>query len=383
MGKDLKLTLDTVTAVLGATAILWTLLPLLRHDAWWIRVFEFPRVQITILSAGVLVVYLALAGWRDAKDLAILAALSVCIVFQLVRIVRYTPLHPKQVKSAVNPQSANSLGFLVANVLMPNRNAEALLKIIGECNPDVVLALETDRWWESKLDALVADYPHTVKHPLENLYGIHLYSRLELTNPQVLFLVEDDVPSVHATVRLRSGHCVDLHCLHPAPPSPTENPTAAERDAELLVVAKTLASEQGSAVVMGDLNDVAWSATTRLFQKLSGLLDPRIGRGPYSTFHAKYPLLRWPLDHVFCSSDFTLVSLARRGYFGSDHFPLHIVLSHTPGAQAGHERPQGNDADHARAEEKIDKVGADQDALGFAAKAPTPRGRASPLHALL
>ena len=38
--------------------ILWTALPFLRHEAWWIRIFDFPRRQIAVLTlaSGVLLV---------------------------------------------------------------------------------------------------------------------------------------------------------------------------------------------------------------------------------------------------------------------------------------------------------------------------------------
>lgn len=357
------MTFDVLVVPLAIVAVIWTLLPLLQHDAWWIRIFEFPRVQVAVLTTVVLLVYMVTSGWRGVADAVLIAALGLCVVFQLTRIARYTPLYPHQLKSAEMPSPQDTLSLLVANVLTPNRNAAALRRIVRGCDPDIVLAVETDQWWESELAPLESDYTFAVKHPLDNLYGMHLYSRLELIDPQVLFIVEDDVPSIHTDVVLRSGHRVELHCLHPAPPSPTENPTSAERDAELLAVAKNLDASARSVVVMGDLNDVAWSATTRLFQRMSGLLDPRIGRGMFSTFNAKYPLLRWPLDHVFCSSDFTLVALRRLASFGSDHFPILAVLQHTPGADVVHDGPAAEAADRERAREKIDKVDADQEAL--------------------
>ena len=356
--------LDKFVTSIVFIAIIWTMLPLFKHDVWWVRAFEFPRVQVAFLSFIILTIYIIVIGWQNVEDKLLIVALILCLAFQLIRIARYTPVFPRQLKSTTGSGSEEeTLSLLVTNVLTPNRNADALLRLIRDRKPDIILAVETDDWWQSRLDILESTYPYSVKHPLDNLYGMHLYSRLKLINPEVHFLVEDNVPSIHTDAILPSGHQVEIHCLHPAPPSPTENLTSAERDAELLVVAKTIDSGKNSVVVMGDMNDVAWSASTRLFQNMSGLLDPRIGRGMYSTFNARYRFLRWPLDHVFCSSDFTLTSIERLDDIGSDHFPIHVVLQHTPEAINIHEKPEADMEDHNLAQKKIDKVSADEDAL--------------------
>ncbi|HEY5837743.1 MAG TPA: hypothetical protein VIT19_01830, partial [Pyrinomonadaceae bacterium] len=93
--------------------------------------------------------------------------------------------------------------------------------------------------------------------------------------------------------------------------------------------------------------------TNYLFQDISGLLDPRIGRGFYHTFHAKYPFLRFPLDHFFHSNHFRLVEFSRLAYFGSDHFPVYIKLSYEPSAESQQEELQADASEQEEAREKI------------------------------
>jgi len=252
-----------------------------------------------------------------------------CLIYQAWWIVPYTWLFPVEVKNANNFDSKERIKIITANVLMTNRNAKELLELVREYQPDILVTLESDVWWQTQLDILEIDYPYTIKCPLDNFYGMHVYSRFPMMNCQTEYLVEPDKPSMHALTFLPSGHKIRIHFLHPAPPSPTENEKSSERDAELIIVAKSVADTDVPVIVTGDLNDVAWSETTRLFRKISGLLDPRVGRGMFNTFHADYWFLRWPLDHLFHSQHFTLKSIKRLRSFGSDHFALYTELVFT------------------------------------------------------
>jgi endonuclease/exonuclease/phosphatase (EEP) superfamily protein YafD len=341
-----------VATLLTAILVVLTVLPMSHHQAWWVRDGDFPRLEFALLGLIIIAVALVMLDRSMASTWILVALNLACVFYQAWWIMPFTPFYPKEVRAARQATPENRLRVMVSNVLMPNRNAAGLLKLAREHEPDVLVAVETNLWWEQQLAELEHDYPYVMKCPLENLYGMHLYSRLPLTDGQTRFLVEAERPSMHALVTLRSGQRVALHCLHPSPPSPTENDDSKERDAELLIVGKRVAKSRLPVVVTGDMNDVAWSATTRLFRKISGLLDPRVGRGMFNTFHAAYFFLRWPLDHLFHSRHFTLVKIMRLPGYGSDHFPILVELAFEPERGAEQEGLDADAEDRAWADEK-------------------------------
>ena len=326
-----------------------------RFDYWWVRGFDFPRIQISILITLNIILGLFVYPFDSTWQYVIIGVLFLSLIYQVKMIYPYTLLAKKQVIDYEGGSDEDHISILVSNVLMNNTDYYKLIALTRKRDPDVLLTLESNKEWEDALSVIEDKFGHFVKIPLENLYGIHLYSKLPLENMSVKYLVVDDIPSIHGKFKLPNGKMASFHCLHPRPPSPTESKTSTNRDAELLLVGKELNKDDELVLVFGDLNDVAWSRTTKLFQKMSGLMDPRRGRGFFNTYNADYKLLRWPLDHVFHSDDFTLMEIAREVNIGSDHFPMYIKLNYNPNAKSEQERLAVDDESEAWAEEKIEK----------------------------
>ena len=344
---------EAIALALGSFAILTTGLSLLHSKVWWIRIWDFPRVQVATVGVAALALWIATGPWTEALSAIFTVALIVAVAYQAGMIWRYTRLAPREVQQARHAAPENTISLVVSNVLQTNRTADRLIEVLESADADVVLCVETDDWWRNRLDVLRRTHPHTVQCALPNTYGMLLYSRFPLEDPLIEFLIERDVPSIQTHVRLPNGVRAWLNCVHPRPPAPGEDSESTERDAELILVGKRVANAREPVIVCGDLNDVAWSRTTRLFQKISCLVDPRKGRGFVSTFHAKYPPLRYPLDHVFHSPDFRLVVMRRLPNVGSDHFPVFATLSYEPAAAAEQDAPKPTSADQRDAEETV------------------------------
>lgn len=304
---------------LAVFLVVITLLPLSKLRRGWIRVWEFPRIQIFWIAAGG-----AMLGVFLPQAHLVTAVLALIALVQLLYIAKFTPLWVRQsvtADAALRAQTDSHISVISANIKKSNRDYDAVAQMLRRHDADVVTIIEGDAAWAAALRERVGDqYAHWVDVPKDNGYGISVLSQLSLSDVEVRETVTRDIPSLRMVVTLRSGVPLRLYVVHPEPP--VINHDTRGRDSEIAQIGFEVAYDPLPALVTGDLNDVAWSTTTRSFQRLSGLLDPRVGRGFFNTFNAFHWWARWPLDYLFHDPQFRFLDMARLEKVGSDHFPV-------------------------------------------------------------
>lgn len=296
------------------------------HDIsfWYAKVLDFPRLQYLVISFFCLILFGVMKKeWNPLSVLLVLGLLS-SIVIHSIKIGPY--FLGEKVVPEVEPQENGefSVKILIANVLMTNRNFDQFLDLIEKHNPDVVLAMEVDNRWVEHLGILERDFKHKIEHPLDNAYGMALYSKLPLKDFEKKFLKHSDVPSFHVVMTLPSGQDFSFHGVHPVAPFPSQKypDNIGQEEVALSKVGSLVRELDLPSIVAGDFNDVSWSKTTRFFEHQGDLRNVRLGRGLYNTFNANSWIMRWPLDHFFVTEEFRLKRLKRLEAFGSDHFPI-------------------------------------------------------------
>ncbi|MFD2036887.1 endonuclease/exonuclease/phosphatase family protein [Belliella marina] len=329
------------------------LLPLIKHDNWTFRVFEYPRVQKFIITLVILAFWL-IKSYRNPEwlDLFFIITISSLAIFLAVKIFPFTSFGEKMIADSQSDES-DSIHLMVLNVYQHNTEYKKTISLIEKVNPDVFFLVETNQAWADAIQGFKKDYPYQIEVPLENTYGLLFYSKYEFTNESVNYLIDDEIPSIELDLVLSPEKSIRIYGIHPTPPVPSENPRSTDRDAEILKVGKKAKEHAGPCIVIGDLNDVGWSYSSELFLKISGLLDLRRGRGLFNTFHAKYFFLRWPLDHIFVSEHFTLNRINIHPDVNSDHFPIGCVL-HLEN-NGNNQSMEANEEEEEEVEEKIEE----------------------------
>ncbi len=310
--------------IASAVLILLSVLPFVQNQHWVFRVAEFLKLQLLPLQVIVFAVAFVYIGESPVLWYFQLVQLAL-IVYHIYILMKYTRFW-KTPRAEHDANGSDAVKVVSCNIYQFNKAYQQFIDLIDREQPDIFLTMESNSDWEQAMRVLEKDYPHYEKVTLENTYGMHFYTKLKIHRVQTHYFVADDLPSIEAELETRDGHRFVFFGVHPPPPSPTEEDNSKERDGDLLSVAKRVRDYSLPVLVTGDFNNVAWSKSSILFRKTSGLIDARIGRGVLSTFHAKYWFFRVPLDLVFHSPAIFIDKLFIYPSVGSDHFPVECVF---------------------------------------------------------
>ena len=328
--EKLRKALYLLLSLIAIAVAVASILSLFRNtESRYLKMLDFPRIQLFWLSVVSLVLFVIDTKRWQWYDFGLVVALLAGLGINGAYLIHYTALVAVRVPEATAPRDpAREISLLLANVKMRNRTSQPLLEAIESRTPDLVLVMEVDNWWDDQLRSLQRYYPHTHKAVNEQAYGMTLYSKFPFENIKVNYLNNDKVPSFETRITLGNGRDVQLHTIHPVPPTYFKDlpDNAGQEEVAMLKLGKQVESEGLPAIVAGDINDVVWGYTDELTGTNDLLFDVRVGRGVYSSYNAEHWYMRWPLDHVFVTKEFELLELERLEDIGSDHFPVYVRL---------------------------------------------------------
>lgn len=338
-----------------AVLVIISLLPLIETNIWWIRYLDFPRLQLAILLVLLLALFLALRPGGGRLGWAGLLLAVIGLGYHAYKLYPYSGVFQKMAIEPDTCQNTPVLRVMVANVQRRNENAEEFLNLVSEADPDLLLVLETDAWWDEHLAPLRDQFAEKLQYiPEEHaFYGMHLFSKLELVAPEFRLLFDADTPTIFTQLRLPEGEMAQFVGLHPRPPQAWSQPTTM-RDAHLLASALEARASDEPTILAGDFNAVPWERVNRRAMRIGGLLDPRVGRGIYPTYDANSLFMSWPLDQVLFEDAFALGAFERLPSFGSDHYPIVVDLCHAPEASVLQAAPEMEASDLQEAETSIE-----------------------------
>ena len=323
------------TYVLFPIVVLLTaalLLPLIKTDVWWIRFLDFPRIQVLILLAVALGLVLLLGGWRSHLGKVVILVATASLLYRLVGVAPY--VLPVDLNENAVCIAGTDIKVMVANVQKNNRLEDPFLELVARTDPDVLLIMETDTWWDQVLLELHTTYPHWHQHIPEDarFFGMHLFSKLELVDSRVELYAELDTPTILADVRFSDGDMFTFIGVHPRPPNLHGLP-ATRRNANLMAAALDARDAEFPVVMGGDFNLTPWDPTMQHMLRVGGLQDPREHAGLIPTFSATNWAMAWPLDHIVHQNGLVMKHFDRLPPFGSDHYAVtaEVCLRDTQG----------------------------------------------------
>ena len=280
---------------------------------WWL--FELSshfRLHLAFALGAIAAIWALKRRWRMAVICGVAAAVNTVLVLSL--------LWPAE---KAGPQHGTRLRLASINVHTENERSDLVLEFLQSANADVILLMEVNERWMKALEPLRTNYAQVISEPREDNFGIALFSRLPMTNSEVIELGQAEVPSIAVTIQV-GGQKVFLLGTHPLPPGSAIN--ARLRNEQFRAIATQTRRCGLPAIVLGDLNSTSWSPYFTDLLHDSGLKNTSQGRALFGSWPAWLPFGRIPLDHCLASPTIPVLSKQLGSNVGSDHLPVVLDL---------------------------------------------------------
>ena len=243
-----------------------------------------------------------------------------------IALINLIILQPYLVETSAdsNLASPTRVKALWWNVQSANQNRAESIEWILKMSPDLIALGEITPEWEESLSKIKETYPFDHIESRQGNFGIALYSRLPLFNPEILYRNGSDnsVPTLQVELNIE-GKLVTVIATHPLPP--VGSAATSERNAQLQWLSRRIQGHNDATILFGDLNATPWNHAFKSFLETSGLEN--LPTGLFTTWPTSFVPLKIPLDYCLVSKDIWVRSKELGPSLGSDHLPVIVDLT--------------------------------------------------------
>lgn len=208
---------------------------------------------------------------------------------------------------------------MLLNIHSQHGDPVRVTRAIGKYDPDVLVLEEVTPEWPERLSHLESTHPHRILEVRDDNFGIGLFSKMPLREPEIVYVGSAVVPSIVSAVVFPEG-ALHIFATHPPPPGGPE--TTAWRDDQLRRIPRFLSDYPPPLLLVGDLNITPWSCHFGRLLRKAGLHDSERGWGYQPTWPAGNPIFWIPIDHCLYSDGIEILGREVGPNVGSDHYPV-------------------------------------------------------------
>lgn len=323
IGKFAGFLFWTSVAVLGALSFLRFVPVSEGQYAWRLNLLEQFRHLLALVQLLLILPFLLVHPNSRLK----LIKLAVLLLFFLPNLLVLGPYYWPQDRAP----SGETIKVLYFNVWGKNEQVGKVAELIRNQSPDVLVLSEYNQYWKSQLEQTGALKAYSSQVVFK--YGNDaIYSKFPLKDVNYDFFRDDFFNMTTYATAFVSGKSVSLIVTHPKPPLKEKWWSRQQEIFEKISARREALSYP--LILIGDLNSVSWAPGVQRLMHTLGLKDSQLGFGVQPSWGplksswkpVRSPVKLIPIDHVFVSSEITVINRKLGPNIGSDHLPVIVEL---------------------------------------------------------